>query len=515
MRTATKPLRRNKQALTASIPAPVGGWNARDSLSDMDTKDAIRLENFWPLPDSVMVRKGYSEFATGLGAQVQSLLPYNNGTTSKLFAAASTKIYNVSAGGAVGAAVVSSLSNAWWQSVNVSTSGGNFMLAVNSADKLRGYDGTNWWADGDGTHDITGFDTSTASHINLFKTRVWLIQENSLKVWYLGTNAIAGAATAIDFQAIARKGGYLVAMQNWTIDAGAGVDDHAVFVTSEGEVIVYKGTDPSSANTWALVGVWELGSPIGARCMMKLAGDVLLMTQDGLVPLSGALQSSRVNPRVAITDKIQAAVSEAATSYGSTQGWDLAYYAKANMLLMNVPVAVGSQEQYAMNTITKSWCKFSGWDANCWTVFNDDIYFGANGVVCKAWDTFADNSTNIDAVAQQAYNYYESRGALKQWTMCRPIFQSNGSPAINASLNIDFSDSVMSAPLSVPAVSFSAWDSGKWDTATWGGGLSLVKNWQGINGLGYAASLTLQIATKTIETKWISTDFVMERGGIL
>jgi len=515
VRTAARPLRRNAKAATASVPAPIGGWNARDALSEMDEKDAVTLENFWPLPSDVMLRKGHSQFATGLGSQVQSLMGYNSGTASKLFAAAGTSFYDVSAGGAVGAASVTGLTNAWWESVNVSTAGGNFMLCVNGSDKLRGYTGSAWYADGDGTHDITGVDTATCIQINLFKYRIWLIQKDTLKAWYLPTSAIAGAAAVVDLQAVARKGGYLMAMGNWTVDAGAGVDDHAVFITSEGEIIVYKGSDPASANTWALVGVWDMGAPIGRRCMMKFAGDLLVMTQDGLLPLSGALQSSRVNPRVALTDKIQFAVSEAATNYGATQGWELEYYAKANMLILNVPVSVDAQEQYVMNTITKSWANFTGWNANCWTMFNDEPYFGSDGFVGKAWDTYADNGSNINGTASQAYNYFGATGMLKQWTMVRPIMLSSGTPSINASLNIDFDETASTAPLSFSPSTYGAWDSGLWDTALWGGDLSVIKNWQGVNGIGYAASITLRMATQGIDTRWVSTDFVMERGGIV
>ena len=32
-------------ARTASIPAPIGGWNARDSLANMDAMDAVTMLN--------------------------------------------------------------------------------------------------------------------------------------------------------------------------------------------------------------------------------------------------------------------------------------------------------------------------------------------------------------------------------------------------------------------------------------------------------------------------------------
>ena len=58
--------------------------------------------------------------------------------------------------------------------------------------------------------------------------------------------AVAGAASMFDLGQIFTEGGYLMAMATWTVDAGYGVDDLAVFITSEGEVAVYRG------GTWLL-----------------------------------------------------------------------------------------------------------------------------------------------------------------------------------------------------------------------------------------------------------------------
>jgi hypothetical protein len=48
---------------------------------------------------------------------------------------------------------------------------------------------------------------------------------------------------------------------------------------------------------------------------------VLLISKDGLIPLSKALMSARVESKIALTDKIQNSVSDATSAYGSTFGW--------------------------------------------------------------------------------------------------------------------------------------------------------------------------------------------------
>jgi hypothetical protein len=355
--------------------------------------------------------------------------------------------------------------------------------------------------------------TTLLVNVNLFKNRVWFTEINSLRAWYLPTSSVGGAANAIDLASIARRGGFLMGMWTWTVDAGFGVDDLAVFITSEGEVIVYRGTDPSNASTWALVGVWQLGAPLGRRCAMKYAGDLLIATQDGVVPLSGALQSSRTNPRVALSDKIQLAFSEAAQSLSTTFGWEMIDYPKANMLLVNVPKS--SREQYVMNTITKSWAQFTGWNASSWETLNEELYFGGVGVVCKAMTGFSDNGSIITGRAQQAYNYFGRRGQNKRFTMARPILQADGAPSVQVGLAIDFDDALPVSSLSAPTLPTVVWDTATWDGATWGGALSVYRSWQGVNGVGYAAGPYLIASTKGTDVRWQSTDVVMELGGVV
>lgn len=500
-----------------SLPSPVGGWNARDSLADMPSTDAVIMQNWWPMTTECLVRLGYTEYATNLPDQVESLFAYNGAATQKFFAVSGGAFYDITSSGAVGAADVSGLSNSRWKYTNVATSGGNFIYTGNYVDTPYLYDGSTWTSiTGVSTPAITGVTTTELGSPIVFKNRVFFIQKDTLKSWYLPTSAVGGAANAVDVSAFAGKGGYLVDHATWTIDAGQGVDDYYVMVTSMGQIIVYQGTDPSSANTWALKGVWDLGLPVGDRCLYKLGGDLLLITGDGLITLGGSLQSSRVNPRVALTDKIQSAVSQAITNYSSNFGWQLLYFARENMLLMNVPIEEGqNQQQFAMNTITKNWANFTNQQANCLELYQDSPYFGGDGVVYKAWNGYTDVDSDIDASCLQAFSPYRAPGVLKRWTMTRPIFRTNGSPSILSSINVDFDLSISTDPLSFSPFSYATWDSGTWDSSLWGGGLSILQNWQSVTGLGYYGAPQMQVTASGIETRWVSTDIVYESGAIL
>lgn len=501
-------------ANVASIPAPVGGWNVRDSLANMSPTDAVTMTNFFPTVSSVNLRGGYRKWSTGITGQVDTVMAYETGSVSKLFGIAGGSIYNCTTAGAVGAAEKTGLTNSRFEHINVTTPGGSFLYACNGVDDPLLYNGTTWQSVNASSSPIaiTGVTTNKLNNVTLFKNRVWFIEKESLKAWYLPTNSVGGAAEVLDLSSIARMGGYIVSISAWTIDAGYGVDDNLVFVTSQGEIIVYRGTDPASASTWALTGIWKLGAPVSRRCLYKYGGDLLVLSLDGLLPLASALQSSRLDPRVNLSDKIQGAITEATTAYQNSFGWALLYHAKNNALWINVPVGLGAQEQFVMNTITKSWTKFTGWNANCWETFNDNPYFGGDGYVGLAWDGFADDGNDINAVVLQAFNYYESRGVKKYFTRARPSIFTDGAPTILVGINVDFSLADTTGTLNFSPSNYGIWGTSTWDNALWSSGTIITNNWQGVTGIGYCAGIQLKSASKGLQIEWASTDVVFQQG---
>lgn len=582
---------KGRTASTTSLASPIGGWNARDSLANMNPLDAVQLINFFPTPTDVTLRKGFTKYSTGITGEVRTLVSYNASINQKLFAFANDKIYL--ADGGVASIEFSGLTNSEFQTVSISTAGGNFISAVNGADPTLTYDGSAWskiattetaqtistithvgavatlttsvahglisgnrvtisgatpaayngsftiTVTGTTTFTytmastpasnatvvgsytvlgITGVNSNTFASVNLFKNRLYYTQKDSLKVWYLPVNSIGGVAHVLDFGGIARNGGFIQAMGTWTLDAGQGADDYAVFITNMGEVIVYNGTDPTDAATWSLKGVWQLGQTFNRRCFFKWSGDLLLITQDGLVPLASALQSSRLDPRINLTDKIYYAVSQAATQYYDNFGWQIQYFASENMLILNVPTDTG-KEQYVMHTITKSWARFTGLNAFCWEVHDKNgMFFGSNGYVGKFYDGLDDAGSNITGQAQQAYSYFDTPGKLKRFTLVRPILQTyNGVPTILCNINVDFETNSSANQISFtpPILNLGVWDTSTWDNCIWGGGMITTKLWQGVTGIGFSGSINLSVVSSGIELHWASTDYVMEGGGVL
>ncbi len=242
--------------------------------------------------------------------------------------------------------------------------------------------------------------------------------------------------------------GYLQAMGTWSRDGGSGMDDYAVFITSQGEVLIYDGTNPASADTWSLIGIYRIAPPIGRRCLTKLGADLVVITTDGYMPLSQVIGTDRTVQKFSLSDKITGAVTSEARAYGSIYGWQPIVYAKGSMFIVNVPHTANDVIiQHVMNLTTGAWCKFTNMNANCWAVFKDELYFGGDTKVYKADTGTDDDGSNIEADGRTSYQDFPPQGQLKSFKMVRPILLSDSdvSPAVAIQVDYETKDATVSA----------------------------------------------------------------------
>lgn len=498
--------------------APIAGWNAKDPEAAMAPEYALQLENWFPTAADVVSRKGRAPQLTGVSGSVLSLMNYANPSKTELFAVTNAGVFDASVAGAVGSVKIA-LTNGKVHHVNMNSSGGAYLMAVNGVDSLIRYDGTTWISiTAVGTGAITGKATNLLSHITAHKRRLYFVEKDSMSVWYLAVNTIAGALTEFPLGQLFVRGGKLVEMGTWTIDGGNGVDDYAVFLTSEGEVAVYKGSDPSDAANWALVGVYFVGKPIGTKCLEKFDGDLLVLTQVGVYPLSKALQAASVNTVQALSDNIATAFMEASSLYGANYGWETCIFQQAPFVLVNIPTVDGtSSQQFVMNTITQAWCKFTGWDAFCWAVFNNKLYYGTAGSVQQAWTTEADNGDQIVCQAQCAYDYMGNRKRRKHIKLVYPHFRADGGIKIEIGVAVDFEPVAARQlnPTSFIPQAVSYFGSARWGSSTWSGLYGFKRDWKTLFAPeGYAFSFRAKVSNNEISVHWPATDYITQSGAI-
>ena len=494
--------------LTKVVPVPTDGWDAISPLASMDPKRAPILNNWIPRPGWVELRKGY--FLWGAIASTatpfETLMVRRAQGSEQMFGAAGSAIYDCSTQGTP-ISVVTGLNSARWQYVNFTPALGTTVIqCCNGVDTLRQYNGTAWSVPAI-TGLPSGLNTTAITNIHAQKRRLWYVLGNgsgggSTVAAFMPTDAITGAiAGTIDLGANWTKGGYLVAISDWTVDGGNGPQDYMTFISSRGQVSIYSGVDPTDATTWTLAGTFDISPPISMRCATKLGSDVGLITQQGVVPLSQALPFDPSADRsVAITARIQNAMAQAAAAGLTEFGWQLISYAPEQVLILNVPqVENSSQVQYVMNSLTGAWCQFTGWNANCFEVYNNLLFFGGNnGTVNQAFVGNTDFTSPILADMQCAYNYFDAPGRLKRMTMVQPFITAAQSVTPSLAVDSDFQIQTQSAPVQI-LNGGSLWDQSLWDSAVWFGSVVQTTSWLSTQALGHALAvhMTLNIAAGT------------------
>lgn len=496
---------------TKSLPAPTGGLNARDGIANMPPTDAVVLDNWFPTPSTVNVRSGCTSFASGMSASVETLATYTSTTGAKLFAAAGTNIYDVSAGGVAGAAVVTGQTSARWQDLNFGSTAANksFLYLFNGADSPQLYDGATWLAvTAVSAIAITGVDPKLLIQAVSFKQRIYMVEKNSFRCWYLPVNSLGGAAQSLEFGGMFKLGGYLMAVASWSVDNTAGLQEFFVAISSEGEVAVYQGYDPTSAANWSIASHFRIGRPVGRRCLSKMGSDVVVVTVDGAYPLSKALLTDRAQEAEALSQKIQNLINSDVQRYSANFGWQIILYPVGNKIIVNVPYLVGAASyQYVMNTITGAWCRFTGWNSLCWALFNDRIYFGSlAGAVYQADVGSSDNGANIVADGMQAFTKFDTDNQ-KQFTAMRPVLNASSGVAPACAINVDFETS-SPAGVASSAISISPWGS-PWGSP-WSTRNGTIRVWHGATGIGYAGAPHMVVALKNGICQWQSTDVLYE-----
>ncbi|NZD60094.1 hypothetical protein HX900_03035 [Rhizobium sp. WYCCWR 11290] len=557
--------------------APIGGWRTDVEMADMPADAAFQLDNFFPEANRVRARYGFLGFATGLGADVRTVIPYS-GVGNRLFAAAGDKIFDVTAGGAVGAPVVSGMASAHWSVQQYTNPAGQeFLRLVNGLDTPLLFNGTAWTnnflvgtatlatqnvavrntpytlsffgtgsvtlsgaftgtLNGTGVNNrvsltftpaagtlvvtvsgtvtnaqletgtvatpyvpstmITGIpDASLLIAVTAYRSRLWFIEKNSTNVWYLATDAVSGTATVLPVGGNMKYGGTLIAINVWTIPVSTGLQQCLVLISSEGEVIVFQGSDPSSAANWGLIGTFKLGRPLGTdRCLLSVGADLAIMTTDGIVPITKAVQLDRGATSLgAITAKIGPTWRETVAATGTTsEEWQLSSFPARQMVIVNLPSSFGPY-QYVMNTETGAWCRFVGMPASCWATWQDRLFFGAgDGTVYEAEVGANDNGVAIDALMVGAWSRYGDGLSTKLSKLIGVTAQIGVSSLMYAGISVDYQTKVPTALLSSIENNTAA----KWGTAVWGvakfPGISLVRKFASAGGAGSALAPTIR-----------------------
>ena len=403
--------------------APLGGINALSPFFAMKENQALAMENFFPSAEGLRLRPGYLSHALTTG-QPERLWVYSTPSGSdRLFATTPSGIYNVTTGGGATTLLVA-LTEGETSSASISTGAGSYMLIANGVDTVKSYDGTTWSS----VATFGALASETLSYVETYRQRVYFVKRNSLELEYLGANSVSGATTNYPLGAIFRRGGYIVALATWTLDSGSGPDDQLAVLTSQGEVAVFSGSLPSDATLWSERGVFYVGKPLGKNPLYKWGGDLLILTENGVLPLSSVIQSTALIRTSAVSNLITPLINKAAELFRDNKGWQLIADPQAPYLLVNIP-STPVRKQFVMNLETKAWSVFSGWDAVAFARMGSLMYFSeSTGRIRKITGTYdgaVGGNYPIRGSFVQAPSQFDTP-YNKKVELIRPYMQQNG-----------------------------------------------------------------------------------------
>ncbi|MDO4161886.1 MAG: hypothetical protein Q4D80_02630 [Pseudomonadota bacterium] len=512
---------RVNKSVSYILPAPIKGLNMRDSLADMDAGYAIVMDNYMPQDTKVALRKGYIKYAE-LDEKICTLAEYKAGDTNSFFAVAAGKLYNVSSRKNIYAYDAVSFSNSYCRTQQYK----NYLYFVNGSDTPKVY-----YQDESGAEHFEdwGFsaenlNATRIAGVSLSKQRLWFIESGSLKVWYPATAGnISGPLNCFDLSQIARFGGELRAVANWTQDGGQGIDDLTVFITSEGEALVYAGSDINNAATWKLSGSYKISRPIGYNCLVPYQGDVVIISEDGYVPLSKALPLEQANAsQIAFSDSIRGLILSRTARNLNRYGWQGIIYSRGGYALFNVPVS-NQYEQHVINVNTGAWCRFTGIRSHCWGIYNQKLYFGADKGIFLFDEGYSDDGVEISGCVEQAYNNLGSN-SIKKIQLLNPRTKSSSGYSLVIYTNMDMENRKVNYKENLADSSLHKWNETKWSSSAapagirWGAAESTTirSQWIANSSTGYKASVVFKTKTKGNLIEWYETGIRYETGsGVL
>lgn len=527
-----------------TIPAPIGGLNARDGISAMPETDAYVLKNWIPSSLGMKLRNGYMAWSSGIVNPVQTIFQYfpKSSTIStsanyqkypttlpgEVFAATKNTIHPINTQGAAGASVFA-LGNATYSgrlctNMFVNSASSSFLIANSESDGYITYDGATWLlvTAGAGPTQIAGVNPNNLVFNLPWKKRIWFVERNTSDLWYLATEAVYGTATKFPVGSLLKHGGSISYIANWTIDAGEGVDDFLVIVGENGDVLVYKGVDP--AVSMALVGTWFVGPvPKGRRAFTQFGGDLLILSTNGLFPISyitrGGTEFLQASEKEYVS-KIQEALQTDTSAAFNQYGWEMLLCPRESLLILSVPnYGAVSNKQYALGTVVYGWCEFTGLPISTMAMISGlmmsaDSAGAVNMNFVTTLDQVSITGTGGIGITGQCQPSFSGMnfGMNKHWLMGRVTLLSRNIPAISVQLNTDYqSNGPVSTP-SVPPGTIALWDSGKWDIDVWSGELTTYQPWFSVSGQGYAGSLASVVVAEG-GTIYARTDYMYEKGG--
>jgi hypothetical protein len=479
----------------------------------MPASDAVLSWNLIGAEFGLRTRLGHREWVTGLDGDPRSLPAFMgslaDGSADRLFAATFSGLWDVTASSTGPSRIVTfgtqtSESGFGEHTAFTDLNGGHWLLYCDEDNGYYTYhEAGGAWVKvvqndvSPGAGEIGGVDPASFVSVVSFQHRNWFVQKDSQAAWYTDLDSLYGTVTRFNFGAHFPHGGDLRSLAVWTNGEG-GPQTRLVAVSGGGDVVIYEGTDPTSAATFGIVGTWYAGSvPAGRRLTTNMGGDVAVMSSMGILPLSKLVQG---NP---IVDRTQYATVKVANLFNQLQaqtsnlrGWAMRLHPQDAALMVLIPIAANQNaEQLVMSLTTRGWHRYRGLPMGvCAEPWGGTLYFGSGDGSGRVLvnDGYLDGVTLADPSSYSAIDFsglsaFSDLGTAEQKQVQRieiRTLSEGGAVNLNAEARYGFDFTEAPLPAVVASSSGPLWDVGLWDEAQWEGSYVPQTNVFGAWGMG-------------------------------
>jgi hypothetical protein len=524
---------------TVTLPAPTRGLIESENYTFMAPGGAVVMDNWFPTMRGAKLRGGSIRWCTLPEKKpVISAFEYASGTVRHMFAANATKLYDVTFSGTP-TLIKDNQSSGNYCASQMANMSGDYLLAVNDmGDYPLRYDGTSWEVLDptlptppdiliSGPAGTTVEDGSNLVYVWKYANRWFFIEGGSMNAWYLDINAIGGVLQLIPLSGAASRGGKLLFGATWTIDAGDGLDDKCCFVTDQGEVLIFSGTNPSDAANWRQEGRYQVPQPMGMNGHVLLGGDLLIATIDGICPLSAAISKDAGQLQLAMLTLTIRTTWRNEVLNKSNLPWTMERWDEYGGMFVSWPGGQpGNRYCAVVNTATGAWCRFVGWDATCFIRMRSDMFFGTqDGYIMQADRTGYDDGVPYTCSLVGGWEMFQAPSQTAVWHQARASFQAAAREPFRPQISActDYVITLPQPPVPGPDPGgLDVWDQGLWDEALWDQPsvtTPSVRNTQwvsvGLTGFSHAPIVQVMVAqTGKPDVELISIAATFERLGV-
>jgi len=537
--------RRSSQSFM--IPAPVAGIDVSRGLAAGNLANSLYSYNLVAAEYGLRVRNGYREWAIGLddgaGLGVHTIIPFGGDdvdlANDRLFAVTNEGIWDCTTE-AVAPTLVLDFSipgnggditddAGYGVYCNYTLQSGERILFY--ADQQNGLfrytESTDTWAR---ESFITGPVIADVYFVMSHKNQIWLVEKNQSYAWYLPEQSVGGAATQFFFGTKFVHGGNVAGLFSWTIDGGVGVDDYFVAVSRSGDVLVYQGNDPGSADDWFSSGQYFIGEiPKGGKFGSHDGGNLYLLSVQGLISMNEIVVG--VDGKNADADiesrKIAYFIRPFLKDYKNANGWEVRKTPSIGTLIINAPPRNdGVEIQWVKNTTIDSWGLWRSVPMLCVDEWKGNVYIGDDQGRVLIMDNHIDNElitpppmmVNGQAIPFSVLTSFSDLGSptqFKRGKFIRPQFLATSEPSQTCRFRYDYDliEALNTTP--APVLGGSVWDGGLWDVADWDNvtpeGYAPVSG-----GAGMGRTVAVVMTGRSVaDTTLISWDIIFDTGGPL